>query len=193
MPWQPVLDGDVLPGPPIERIAAGSGGQVDVIVGTNTDDWRLWLVASGAIAGITDEILTGPVRTYGYQCPGDLRAAGRAGAVRLPGEIPGGRPRRSAGGGPDRLVDADPRDPPRRRARQRQRGLGHLHVRVRLGLAGPRRGPRPRGSFVFDTAPTDAPLFGPLLGNDPPQELARTMHAAWVAFAGTGDPGWPQV
>ena len=33
MPWQPVIDGDVLPGPPIERIAAGSSGQVDVIVG----------------------------------------------------------------------------------------------------------------------------------------------------------------
>ena len=46
--------------------------------------------------------------------------------------------------------------------------------------------------FVFDTATTDAPLFGPLLGDDPPQELARTMHAAWVAFAGTGDPGWPR-
>jgi carboxylesterase type B len=46
--------------------------------------------------------------------------------------------------------------------------------------------------FVFDTATTDVPLFGPMLGDDPPQELARTMHAAWVAFAGTGDPGWPR-
>ena len=45
--------------------------------------------------------------------------------------------------------------------------------------------------FVFDTAAADAPLFGPLLGNDPPQDLARVMHAAWVSFAGTGDPGWP--
>ncbi len=52
MPWQPVIDGDILPGPPIERIAAGAGGAVDVIVGTNTDDWRLWLVASGAMAGL---------------------------------------------------------------------------------------------------------------------------------------------
>ena len=43
--------------------------------------------------------------------------------------------------------------------------------------------------FVFDTATTDAPLFGPMLGNAPPQELARTMHAAWVAFASAGHPG----
>ncbi|WP_160664296.1 carboxylesterase family protein [Pseudarthrobacter sp. ATCC 49987] len=67
MPWQPVIDGDIIPGPPIERIAGGAGGQVDVIAGTNIEDWRLWLVASGAIARIADEILTGPVRAYGYQ------------------------------------------------------------------------------------------------------------------------------
>lgn len=38
-----------------------------MIAGTNADDWRLWLVASGAIAGITEEVLSRPVRTYGYQ------------------------------------------------------------------------------------------------------------------------------
>jgi len=45
--------------------------------------------------------------------------------------------------------------------------------------------------FVFDTAHPDVPLFGPLLGPDPPQDLARTMHAAWIGFARDGDPGWP--
>ena len=122
---------------------------VDVVVGTNTDDWRLWLVASGAIAGITDEILTGPVRAYGYQA---LAMYGLTAEDALPAyraEIPGGRPRRSAGGGPDRLVDADPRDPSRRSARRCQRGLAHLYVRIRVVLAGPRRGPRPRDSFRF--------------------------------------------
>lgn len=68
MPWQPVIDGQILPGAPLERIAAGSGRQVDMVVGTNVDDWRLWLVVSGAIGQITDEILTGPVRGRGYQC-----------------------------------------------------------------------------------------------------------------------------
>jgi carboxylesterase type B len=45
--------------------------------------------------------------------------------------------------------------------------------------------------FVFDTVSPDAPLFGPMLSADPPQELARTVHAAWVSFATDGDPGWP--
>jgi carboxylesterase type B len=43
--------------------------------------------------------------------------------------------------------------------------------------------------FVFDTLPVDG---DPLTGPAPPQELADRMHAAWVAFATTGDPGWPR-
>lgn len=29
------------------------------------------------------------------------------------------------------------------------------------------------------------------LGGARPQSVADSMHAAWVAFATTGDPGWP--
>lgn len=192
MPWQPVIDGDILPGPPIERIAAGSGRQVDVIVGTNTDDWRLFLVASGALAGITDEIITGPVRAYGYQSlaayglpveealssyrarypeagPGDLLAAVqtdwwmRIPAIRLADAHANANT--TSGTYMYEFAWASP-------------GLGAVHA-----LEVP---------FVFDTAATDAPLFGPLLGSAPPQELAHKMHAAWLAFAATGDPGWPK-
>ena len=46
--------------------------------------------------------------------------------------------------------------------------------------------------FVFDTLGPDAPLFGPLIGDTAPQSLADDMHAAWIAFAGSGDPGWPR-
>jgi para-nitrobenzyl esterase len=44
-------------------------------------------------------------------------------------------------------------------------------------------------AFVFDTLGNGA---DPLLGPNPPQQLADTMHAAWVAFATRGDPGWPK-
>jgi len=47
-------------------------------------------------------------------------------------------------------------------------------------------------SFVFDV--TDhSDLRGPdaLLGSvTPPTALAARVHAAWIAFATTGDPGW---
>ncbi len=30
------------------------------------------------------------------------------------------------------------------------------------------------------------------MGTNPPQQVANAMHAAWVAFATSGNPGWPQ-
>jgi carboxylesterase type B len=191
MPWQPVIDGQVVPGLPIERIAAGSGRQVDIIVGTNTDDWRLWLVVSGAIGQVTDDILTGPVRGHGYQAltsyglsaptalaayrahypqasPGDLLASVQTDWwMRIPAI---------------RLADAHAGSAVTSGTYMYEfawavAGLGAVHA-----LEVP---------FVFDTVRADAPLFGPLLGSDPPQELARAMHSAWIAFASTGDPGWP--
>ncbi|MCW2530071.1 MAG: hypothetical protein JWM76_4931 [Pseudonocardiales bacterium] len=35
------------------------------------------------------------------------------------------------------------------------------------------------------------PLAEAMIGPNPPAELAQRMHAAWIAFAKTGDPGWP--
>jgi len=190
MPWQPVIDGEVVPGPPIERIAAGSSGKVGVIVGTNADDWRLWSVVSGVIGQITDEILTGPVEAYGYQSlaayelpvdqalaayrarypdatPGDLLAAVqtdwwmRIPAIRLAEAHADG----SAGTWMYEFAWPSP-------------GLGAVHA-----LEIP---------FVFDTLSTETPLFGPMLGPNPPQVLADAMHSAWVSFAAHGDPGWPR-
>jgi para-nitrobenzyl esterase len=49
--------------------------------------------------------------------------------------------------------------------------------------------------FVRDDFATilDAGKMGEdLLGLTPPQSLANSIHSAWVAFAKTGDPGWPK-
>ncbi|GII04680.1 carboxylesterase/lipase family protein [Planobispora takensis] len=43
--------------------------------------------------------------------------------------------------------------------------------------------------FVFDNL--DAGGVGRMCGPNPPQSLADDMHAAWVRFVATGDPGWP--
>ena len=44
-------------------------------------------------------------------------------------------------------------------------------------------------AFVFDTLGNGTDH---VLGTDPPQQLADMMHAAWVAFATNGEPGWPK-
>ena len=44
--------------------------------------------------------------------------------------------------------------------------------------------------FVF--ANLDKKGFEGLVGTNPLQQVADVMHAAWVAFATSGNPGWPQ-
>ena len=44
--------------------------------------------------------------------------------------------------------------------------------------------------FTFDTL--DAPDAPNLVGADAPQEVADSMHAAWVRFIRDGEPGWPR-
>lgn len=190
MPWQPVIDGEILPGPPIDRITAGSSGQVDVIVGTNTDDWRLFSAVSGVIGQITDEILTGPVEAYGYQALAayglPVEQALAAYRARYPQDTPGNLFARVQTDWWVRIPAIRLADAHAERAGRTYMyefawpspGLGAVH-----GLEVP---------FVFDTVSTDAPLFGSMLGDDPPQALGDLMHSAWVSFATNGDPGWPR-
>src|SRR6185295_4850128 len=59
MPFHTVVDGAIVPSAPIARIADGAGSQVDVIAGSNIDDWKLFVVANAQMGQITDEILLG--------------------------------------------------------------------------------------------------------------------------------------
>ncbi len=45
--------------------------------------------------------------------------------------------------------------------------------------------------FVFDTI--DSPDAQLAIGAEPPADIAMQMHAAWIRFATTGDPGWQPV
>jgi carboxylesterase type B len=182
-PWQPVVDGDVIPARPIDRIAAGAGTDIDLMAGATTDEWRFFLVPGGAIEQITAEVLSGAVLAYGlpveatlasYRAahpgasPGDLLAAIQSDwYIRFP---------------VTRLADAHAMSTAATymyefawRSLQFDGRLGACH-----GL---------EVAFVFDTLGYGTE---PLLGADPPQQLADTMHAAWVSFATSGEVGWPQ-
>ncbi|MDT0469500.1 MULTISPECIES: hypothetical protein [Streptomyces] len=49
MPFEPVVDGVTLPRPPIDAIADGAARDVDLLVGRNSDEFRLFLVPNGVI------------------------------------------------------------------------------------------------------------------------------------------------
>jgi carboxylesterase type B len=75
LPWQPVVDGDVIAARPLDRIAAGAGAGIDLMVGTNTDEHRMFLVPGGAIDQVTS-------RSPGRSRRG-VRAPGRSDTGRL--------------------------------------------------------------------------------------------------------------
>ena len=140
MPFHPVVDGDVVPAEPIDRIAAGAAADVDVLVGTNSDDWRMFPVLGGFIDQITDEMLTGPVEVYGSW---SLAAFG------LPAEtaLPAYRAARPDGSPGDMLADV----------------LTDWWVRVPAVRLADAHAPAPAGTFMYEFA-WPSPAFGGRLG-----------------------------
>lgn len=183
LPWQPVVDGDIIPAPPLARIAAGAGAGIDLMVGTNTDEHRLFLVSSGMIDQITHEALAGAIAAYGLPVEATLAAYRAA------------HPDASAGD----LLAAVQTDWYWRIPAIRLAGAHAQHSPAAYMYEFAWRSPQFNGrlgachaleiAFVFDTLGNGTE---PLMGAGPPQQIASAMHAAWVAFAASGDPGWPR-
>ncbi|MGW7516197.1 carboxylesterase/lipase family protein [Streptomyces sp. NPDC054796] len=181
---------------PAEAVAAGRGAAVDLLLGTNSQEGNLYLVPGGQLAATTeDELRASAARLH--RAPDALLAAYRAARPRAtPGEL------RSAvlgdalfGAGTWRMADAHATRAREERAAGRDGARTHLYEfgwrspALDGGLGAAHAVELP---FVLDR--TDLPeLRGArgLLGPDAlPAGLADRVHAAWVAFARTGDPGW---
>ncbi|MFD8685810.1 carboxylesterase/lipase family protein [Streptomyces sp. NPDC059651] len=162
-----VVDDDVVPAHP-------SPPTVDLLMGANREEYRLWFVPSGAVDRVSGFSLR--LALLKFRIPGRvarLYRAARPGAK--PGEILGEMATDLLLRGPlNRLADARPartflyefawRSPVME--------LGACHA-LEIG-------------FVFDNLRHGEGLTGP----DAPQPLADVMHRAWIAFAVSGDPGW---
>jgi carboxylesterase type B len=183
--WQPVLDGDLIPARPIDRIVAGASADVDVLAGSNADEFNLFLVTDGTIDRITDEVLVGTLARYGlpvetalatYRAEQPGASAGELFSAvqgdwwfRVPAlQLADAHAQSATGAGATYSYEFAWRSP----AFDGRLGASHA-----LEIA-----------FIFDTLghETEA-LWGPA----PSQALADTMHAAWVAFAATGEVDWP--
>jgi len=178
MAFIPVVDGDLIAAHPLAAIAAGAGAGVPLLIGTNADEYRLFLVPSGMAAMVTDELLAGIADRVGatgqvldlYRAnrpaasPGDLLAAlltdrfFRQPAIAV-------AQARAAGPAPTYFYEFAWPSP----------GLGAAHA-VEI-------------PFVFDNLSAGGVEL--ISGPAAPQALADEMHAAWIRFASTGDPGWP--
>ena len=174
------VDGDLVPRHPLDALRDGAASEIPLLIGLTSEEYRLWLVPTGLVdrAGFLPVMLA----RFRYRITSRIMKVyrslhPRAGRGELLGHLAGdiliGLPymriakARATRGATTHFYEFSWRSP--------VAGLGAAHA-VELG-------------FVFDRL--DSPDWQALSGTDAPQELADEMHAAWVSFARTGEPGWP--
>jgi para-nitrobenzyl esterase len=182
MAFAPCVDGDVLSARPIDRIADGASSDVDVLIGTNADEFTLFFVPFGVDAAIDENLLRMLTGVHGL----DVDAALAVYRETRPGATPGQLLM-------DVLRDRMFRIPALRVAEARAVLDAPTYV-YRFDWGSPQFDGRLGAThaleigFVFDNL--SVAENSPLAGRKPPQALADRMHQAWVAFASTGLPGW---
>ena len=187
-PLRPVVDGTVLRQPPLAAMAAqwqARRSGVQILVGSNAEEMRLYHAPHGGLARITREQLEGFMRDVGLP----------PGARALYAALPGCEGGTHAG----EMLCAMQSDYYYRAPARRVAAIAHA-----CGLAAHLyelewRSPQWGGAlgaahgvdlpFVFGNL--DTPTGRELTGEHPPHGLSEAMQGAWVRFAQCGDPGWP--
>jgi len=170
-----VVDDVLLPRDPALELASPAR-EFPLMMGYTTEEYRLWFLPTGAIGRINRAHLLAArlklrapqraVRVYSrnrpHARPGEiLGMLATDGILRVPkNDLADAR------SGPTWMYEFAWSSP--------VQALGAAHA-VEL-------------AFVFDTLTRHESVA--LTGPTAPQPLADTMHAAWVRFARTGDPGW---
>jgi len=197
LPFQPVVDGDVLPRSPLAAIAEGLSREVSVLIGTNLEEQKLYSPTDPKAQSLDEE--------------GLLRRCRRA----LPAPGPDGRPRgehaiqryRAAREG---RYDVSPRElwyaietdrwfriPATRLAEQhaahQPATYAYLFTWKSPALGG-MLGSCHALEIPFVWGCVDDRLVQRFVGDHPAAAgISRRMQDAWLAFARTGDPGSPEL
>ena len=171
--FQFAIDPETLPRSPHEVLP-----KIDtpLLIGSNTDEYRLWFPPA-ALDGISGLKLL--VARLALRIP---RAAVQAYRAEFPGASTGEVFGQLA-------TDILLRAPLTRLARARTAPTYMYEFAWNSPVRDLRAAHALELGFVFDRL--DDPEAQRLAGPDAPRGLAAEMHAAWVAFVKTGDPGWP--
>jgi para-nitrobenzyl esterase len=185
-PFSPVVDGEVLPCTPWEALAAGAARDVELLVGHNREEYRLFLALGEQLGKITEEQAAAALRMFAPGPDGE-----RAYREAFPDATP------------TELCERVQTDwlfslPSLRLAEAQVAGGGRAHL-YELTWSAPAFGGALGACHGLDIpllfGTYDADL-GILLfaGAGVPAEaraLTSLFQSAWTGFARTGDPGWP--
>ena len=175
-----VYGDDVLPVRPLTALATGAGKDIDLMIGTMTQEANLFF----APLGLTSWAPAVLARWFLQSCIAQPRTVLHAyglGSGKRPGQALS-----------DAMTDLCFRWPAQQyatahRGRTFMYAFGYQSTacRGRLGAAHALDIP-----FVFDNLSTVSGTRNSLAGIDPPRWLAKKVHQHWIDFATTGDPGW---
>jgi para-nitrobenzyl esterase len=177
----PIVGDDVLPRHPLIALGEGAGRDVDLLIGTNEDEFNFWLAPTRLI--LAPRFLMRPLlRRLGGDADGILAAYRQ-------------QNRRARGGQIISRIMSDLafRWPTRQYAAAHQGRTFFYEFDWDSPASGGRLGAA-HGlelPFVFDTLAT---VSGPRgwLGRNPPQHLADRVHGTWLQFATDGKVPWPE-
>jgi len=177
----PIHGDDVLPEPTIDALARGAGREIELMIGSTTEEANLFFVPGG----VRDKLSRWMVLLFLGRSLPRARAALRAYGLGAKGEKPGYVLTRA-------LTDIMFRSMTRRTA-ELHKGRSFVYefdwrspaIGGQLGAAHAIELP-----FVFDTLGCASGPRG-LLGEAPPQSLADSIHALWIRFATDGTAPWP--
>ncbi len=175
LPLGPVVDGELLPAAPLDALAEGASAEIPLVIGSTDDEFTGLTARFRAVLRLVPVPFVlavlglGRSRRRAY-----LERTKRRGAAAVLG-----------GYASDRVIRATVLRAARARAGAATWLYRFAWRSPSLGIAGhcldvP---------FWFDHL--DAEGVDRIAGGTPPAALAAEMHAAAVAFARDGDPGWP--
>ncbi|AIY01077.1 carboxylesterase [Arthrobacter sp. PAMC 25486] len=173
------VDPVFVPVSPAAAFASGAGSGTPLLIGTTTDEARLWLVPSGLVMKLKALHLAVARRKVGISAAA-VKLFQRNRPYSVMGEILGAL-------ATDKLL----RVPMNQLADARLAGPAPTYV-YEFAWESPvehlRAAHAVELGFVFDDLLSPDSLG--LAGSTAPQPLATEMHRAWVDFAVSGSPGW---
>ncbi|MEU2733058.1 carboxylesterase family protein [Streptomyces griseoviridis] len=182
----PVVDGDLLTGQPVDAVREGAADGVDLLVGSNREEMNLYLVALPS-PPVTEPMLRAAAARLHPDPEGLIAAYRAAGRGVTPGEV-------LSAIGTDYMFAV-----PTARLAEAHAGRPGGTWRYEFAWRSPAADGRLGAChgielpFVFDiVGRVGTGVLGVPGADRGARALARDTHAAWVAFARDGDPGWPR-
>ena len=175
LPFRPVVDGDLVPGPPLETVAGGRAGEVPLMIGSTALEFD----------AIADK-LPGPALVPGAALIALSQQIPREGIRALARQSNGRSLRRSVGA----VIDAAAIHSTVVRAAETRLAAGDPTWVYDFCWAGG-NGPRHCADLPFFWGVPEAENVERYLGEPAPASLVKSMHDSWVTFITGGDPGFP--